>query len=552
MAPRIEISKRLVLLNTASAVVARTIYLSVIVWLHQYLLLRIDPGEYQLLPVLTSIIVLLPLFTSMLTSGMGRFVLAAYAKGDDRGVTQIVSTMLPLLLVAGGIILAGGGVLAWHVDKVLSVPPAQLWDARLMMALLVLSAAIKPPLAAYGVGFFVQQKFVLYNLLNVGSEMLRVLVLFALLFGVSTRVLWVVVSSVAAEVVMSLVVMSLSKRMIPALQFRRQEIQWERARELVSFGGWNSLGYLAFRMRETLVLLILNRAKMPMDAAAYMDLAAFNVGYLGRRQIDAWTDVMAGPLYPVVTSMHALGAKDRVRSIYLRGGRLALWLMLFVGLPAALYAESIIRLYIGQAYIEAAVVMVLTLAGLVVSSGSWMVWQVSNATGRVRGPSLYVLVTQMLIVAATYYTVRTLGWGATGVALALFVVGTFAEAVVLLPLGLKLAEATFGAWTRATLIPGLMPGCVAAVVWAALGIFVRPESWGMLGLCTGAGAGCYLAVLLWFCLEPADREDWNKMISRFTDSIRSCFRVPGQIPSGPVAEAESAAAQGVPVNHQES
>ncbi len=173
MTPRIEISKRLVLLNTASAVVARTIYLSVILWLHQYLLRRIDPGEYQLLPLLTSIIILLPLFTSMLTSGIGRFVLAAYVKGDDRGVTQIVSTMLPLLMAAGGIILAGGGVLAWYVDKVLSVPFAQLWDARLMTALLVFSAAIKPPLAAYGVGFYVQQKFVLYNLIGVGSEMLR-------------------------------------------------------------------------------------------------------------------------------------------------------------------------------------------------------------------------------------------------------------------------------------------------------------------------------------------------------------------------------------------
>ncbi len=519
MAPRIEISKRLVLLNTASAVGARTIYLSVIVWLHQYLLLRIDPGEYQLLPVLTSIIVLLPLFTSMLTSGIGRFVLAAYVKGDDRGVTQIVSTMLPLLVAAGGIILIGGGLLAWFVEEVLTVPPAQRWDARLMMALLVLSAAVKPVLAAYGVGFFVQQRLVLYNLLNVGSEMLRVLVLFVLLFGVSTRVLWVVVASVTAELFMSLAVMIFSKRMIPALQFRRQEIRWARARELVSFGGWTSLGYLAFRMRETFVLLILNRAKMPMDAAAYMDLAAFNIGYLGRRQIDAWTDVMAGPLYPVVTGMHALGEKDRVRSIYLRGGRMALWLMLLVGLPAAIYAEPIIRLYIGQAYIEAAVVMVLTLAGLGLTSGSWMIWQVANATGRVRGVSLYAFATQVLIIAAVYYTVHTLGWGASGVALSLFAAGLLPEVLVLWPMGLKLAGATFSAWTRETLIPGLTPGCVAAVVWVALGLLLRPSTWTGLGLCTLVGALCYLAVLLGFCLGPQDQDDLRTLLVRMKGSL---------------------------------
>jgi O-antigen/teichoic acid export membrane protein len=545
MVPRIEISKRLVLLNTASAVVARTIYLSVILWLHQYLLRRIDPGEYQLLPLLTSIIVLLPLFTWMLTSGIGRFVLAAYAQGDDRGVTQIVSTMLPLLLAASGIILLGGGFLAWFIDRVLSVPPAQLWDARLMMALLILSTAIKPPLGAYGVGFFVQQKLVLYNLISVGGEMLRVLVLCALLFGVSTRVLWVVVANVAAELVVSIVALILSKRMIPALRFRRQEIRWERARELVSFGGWSSLGYLAFRMRETIVLWVLNRFATPLD------VAVFNVGYLGRRQIDAWTDVMAGPLYPVVTGMHALGEKDRVRNIYLRGGRLALWLVLLVGLPAAIYAEPIIRLYIGQGYIEAAVIMVLTLAGLAVSGGSWMVWQVSNATGRVRATSLYVLTTQALTVAATYYTVRTWGWGATGVAVSLFTVGILAEALVLVPLAMRLADASFSAWTRETLIPGLTPGAVAAVVWAVLGIFVRPGSWSMLGLCTGAGAVCYLTVLLVFCLEPKDHDDLSAMVSKFTGSIRSYFRLPPQIPGGRVAEAARASGPMVPAGHQE-
>jgi hypothetical protein len=101
MASRIEISKRLVLLNTASAVLTRAINVSLIVWLHQYLLRRISPEEYQLLPLLMSIIVLLPLMTAFLTAGLGRFMLTAYAQGDDRQVTQIVSTMFPLLLAAG-------------------------------------------------------------------------------------------------------------------------------------------------------------------------------------------------------------------------------------------------------------------------------------------------------------------------------------------------------------------------------------------------------------------------------------------------------------------
>lgn len=538
MASRVQISKRVVLINTASAVLARVINLSVVLWLNAYLLRRINPEELQLWPLLMTLIVLLPLFTSILTSGLGRFVLAAYATGDDRRVTQIVSTMfLPLVGAAGGI-MAAGSVLAWQIDHVLVVPAGQLWDARIMLALLILAAAVKPPCTAFSVSFFVQQKFALYNLIAVAGELFRVFLLFVLLFGVGTRVLWVVVANVAAELTVGAVVLVLSRRMLPALRFRRREIRWGQARQIMSFGGWNFLSNMAIRLRETLVLLLLNRLAAPLD------VVVFNTGYLGRRQLDAWADVLGGPLYPVVTSMHALGAKDRIRALYLRGGRLALWVILMVGLPAALYAEPIIRLYATRTYQEAAVVMVLTLAELPVAYGAWMVWQVASATDRLRPVSLCVLGAQAAGVALVFCAVRLLRWDASGVALALLVVGVLSEVLVLWPLGLRLSGATFGAWVRETLVPGLTPGCVASVVWAALALVVRPDSWGAVGLCVAAGLLCYGAVLLAFCLEPRDRQDLARLVTGLGDSLRRPSPGPGQIavPSPPSLESAAQAA----------
>ena len=515
----VEISKRLVLINTASGVLARTINVSVVVWLHQYLLRRISPEEYSLLPLLMSVIVLLPLVTSILTAGLGRFVLAAYAKGDSQGITQIVSTMFPLLFGAAVLILAGGLTFAWHVDKVLRVPLDRLWDARIMMALLVFSAAVKPPCTAFSVGFYVQQRFALYNVISVGNELLRISLLFILLFGVSTRVLWVVVANVAAELVMTTLALVVSCRMIPALRFRMREIQWGRAWELMSFGGWSFAGEMTCRLRETAVLFILNRIASPLD------VTVFSVGSLGRRQIDAWMNVLAGPLYPVVTGMHALGAKERIRAIYLRGGRIALWILQLAVVPAAIYAEPIIRLYAGPGYLEAAPIMVLTLACFVPAGGTWMIWQVANATGRVRATGLYILVTQPIMVVLTFYAVQGLGWGASGVALALFLVTTISSFVIVWPLGLRLADVTFDAWVRQTLIPGLAPGCVAGVVWAALGVIVGPESWTELGLCAAAGLLCYVAVLLGFCLERRDQQDLAEIFSRTRGFVQRSSRI---------------------------
>ena len=60
MSAGIQISKRLVMVNSASSILAKMINVSVLVWLHQYLLSRISPEEYSLYAVLVSIVVLLP------------------------------------------------------------------------------------------------------------------------------------------------------------------------------------------------------------------------------------------------------------------------------------------------------------------------------------------------------------------------------------------------------------------------------------------------------------------------------------------------------------
>jgi O-antigen/teichoic acid export membrane protein len=522
MGSRVEISKRLVMINSASGVLARVLNIAMLLWLQQYLLRRITPGEYSLLPVLMGIIMLLPLFTSVLTSGLGRFLVAAYARGDDRGITQIVSTMFPLLLGASFFLMAGGLVFARYVDHILSIPPERVWDARMMTSLLALSVAIRPMFAAFGLGLYVRQKFVLQNIINVGTEVFRLLLMCVLLLGISARVLWVVVANVTAEIAMMSILAIVSRRLIPALRFRAAEIRWGRARELVTFGGWNFLGIMAYRLRETAIPVILNKLATPIDVTVYY------LGCLPRRQIDQWTDVVGAPLYPVVTGMHATGAEARLRSIYLRGGRMALWAVLAVALPAIIYSQTFMRLYVGKIYLDAAIVMVLTLAILPLSTGTYMTWQIANASGRVRPTGTYSLVTQLIIVAGTLYLVGMLDWGGVGAALAAFTITGVAILVRLWPLGLMLADVKFGAWVRETLLPGLAPGCLAAVVWSTLNAVVRPDSWIALGWCTMAGLLCYGAILLGFCLEPTDRRDLVEVFGRARSLLRRRPAAPGE------------------------
>ena len=169
MASRVEISKRLVLINTAGTVVTRLLSVSVFVWLQQYLLRRISPEEYSLLPILAAVMVFAPLLTTVLTGGIARYVTEAYAKGDERGVTQITSTIFPLLLGVSFLVLVGGGVFSWYVDRVLTIAPDRVWDARIMMSLMVFTLAFGLSATPFRLGTYVRQRFVLQNGIEFGS-----------------------------------------------------------------------------------------------------------------------------------------------------------------------------------------------------------------------------------------------------------------------------------------------------------------------------------------------------------------------------------------------
>ena len=87
---RVEISKRLVLVNSACTVGTRPISITVLFWMHQYLLLRISPSEYALYPVIASVMAFTPILSAVLTGGVARHIIAAYTQGDEWRVTQIV------------------------------------------------------------------------------------------------------------------------------------------------------------------------------------------------------------------------------------------------------------------------------------------------------------------------------------------------------------------------------------------------------------------------------------------------------------------------------
>jgi len=514
MNSRVQLSKRLLLINSASSVLRRILYVSVLIWLNQYLLRRIGDVEYSLYPLVVGVIFLIPLLSLFLTAGLARFVTEAYAMGDDEKVTSIVSTMTVPLLILAVLCLAGGLVFAWHIGHALTVPPGRLWDARIMFGLLVCCTAMRLPLTPFEFGLYVEQKFVLQNLIGLVVEVVKIALLFVLLLGVSTRVLWVVVAEVVAQTLSSAIMVTVSLRCVPALRFSIRHIDWSIARQIMGFGGWSLVINTASSTQRILDPLFLNKL------AALGDLTSYHIATMPARHIRAFADVATAPLLPQLVTMHATGRHDQMRRLYLRGACLALWVVLCITLPAIVYCRELITLYLGPEYIETAFVMVLSLLTVTWGYSNWMLPQLCHAKDQMRPIAIRFAAIQAVRLALILVFVGWLGMGALGLSGAGLIAAT-ANGAVNLPLSWRLVDVTPGQWFRNVLVKGSVPGGAALLVWVGLELLRPPSTWTALGLYVGAGLLVYLVVLVFYSFDTYDRTQIRTIVSCATRGLRT-------------------------------
>lgn len=514
-APSVEISKKLVFINAASSAATRLFNVIVLVWMYEYLLQRISPEEFAVYPVVAAVIVFAPLFSSLFTGGISRFVIDAYARGNARRVTEIVSSILPLM-AAGGLALLGSGLaLSWYIDQVLTVSPDRVWDAQVMMALLVLNFVFETVLLPYSVGFHVKQRFVRLNLIHIARDILRMAILLILLVGVSPRVLWVVVATVIANIASVVVITWLSRRMMPELRCEVSLFRWTTARQLLSFGLWTTLGQLAAMVHTSAGVIVLNKLGTALDVTTY------HLGAMFDRQIRSMAAMASAPVQPALTAMHSTGDQRRLGNSFLRGGRYALWASLLVACPLMIYSSEFIHLYIGDQYLQTATVIVLIMSTYPFTYSSSILPKLAIATARIRAVVTGAFVTQIISVALMIYVVRWQQMGAVGVALVMAVTLIVSHVVYFWPMGLRMAKISPKRFLKETLILGLSPAVAGSLVWLALKLNHPPETWVQLFVWTLIGHLAYGFVLLRYCLQDHEKRDIRNVLKKAAASALS-------------------------------
>ncbi len=513
---RIEISKKIVLINTASSAVSLILNFSVLIWLQQYLLKYISPEEYSLVPILMSIMAFAPLVTMILTQGVGRYITVAYAKGDDAEIGRIISTMFPILFFAGIAMLVVGWTGAWHIDKLVNIDPAFVSDARIMLALLVFTAALRVTLSIFGSGFIVKQKLMLQDMIDIGCQLLRMIILFALLLGVSTQVIWVVVAMVVADTTNLIVSTIVSLRILPEQRVIKQRNFYTHiAKEITSYGGWGFILHAAETIKQAFDPLILNRF------ASAVDVSVFYVGGIAARQLRLMLTPFSRPFIPILAAMCATKDYEKLRNTYLRATRYHLWLILGVSVPAIIFSDEVMHLYLGGKYDEAGLIMAVLLFVTVLNTFNSLGFGVVMAAGEVKDLSLRYIGVQIANIALTILFVVYLHQGAFGSAIATLIAVVTFEVIFIWPFCRRVAHTPTSLWIKEVVFPCLGSALPSLIVCLFVKITIGVDTWGDLFLISLVSALLHFLMIIFFGLRLQDRIDISRLSERLSGSTKS-------------------------------
>ncbi|MBI1338488.1 MAG: hypothetical protein GC164_16215 [Phycisphaera sp.] len=510
----IRVNKKLLLANSIGTAVAHVLNIVALIWVVQHLLSRIPADEYELLPIISSLVIFLPIAIDTFTSGIARFVTEAYVRKDFDRIVQITSTMFIVNIVVMVVLLAILSTLTWKLNYVLDIAPGRLGEARLMFSLLLMSSVLYLPSTPFAVGMHVRQRFLVLSGIALLGTLIRIILLFSLILGIGPDVLYVAIANCAANVFMQVGRVVCSMRMVPELRVKLGSFRMSVAKQILGFGAWSTVGRTAGAIRDGSDPILLNHLT---DA---IQVNSFHVGSLIERQFKAILSKVATPFEPVFTSLHVDDNDHRFGNAYLRVTRLILWVTTPPIIPLLVYRNELMGLYLKDALHKYPTVPdllgVLTL-GMPIMATNIPIWFVARARARIAAYSTNGLIVEVSNLALTLLLVYTLQIGAMGSALGTFISNVILCPILIWPLGCRLASVRVRDHASEMLL-GLAPTTIIAALGEYSRLIWAPHSWLTLGASSVLLYALSIAVVV-ALMKPADRNDFkktmNKLVGRF-------------------------------------
>lgn len=474
------------------------------IWYVPYLVRRLGPAAYGLIPLTSVITSYMMLITVGLESAVGRFQTLALSREEHENANLIFNVALWGNVALCALLIIPAFFAIAHAEHLIRIPPGYETATRWLFAGTITAFLLNQIKTSFTVSFFSCNRLDLQNLVTAGETLTRIGLVVLLFAAWAPRVEYVGAAILAGTLVAFVGTIWAWRALTPTLYISWRLFDWAMLRKLSHTGAWVIISQIGVMLYLNIDLVVANRLFGPEQSGRYA--AVLQLPFL----IRSLSVAVAGVFAPTTFQIYA---RNDIAGLvaYLR--RSVKFVGLVMALPIGLtcgFGEPLLRVWLGPEFRGFGLLLVVMAAHLCVNLAMYPLYPLPLAVNRVKIPGLVTLAVGVGNLALALFLAGPAGWGLYGIAAAGAVTLTVRH---LLFTPLYSAHVLNQPWT--TFYKGVPSFVFATLAIAGLcraTLWIWPISnWFELAL-AGIGMSLLFLILAYWLLSPNERQQLREAI----------------------------------------
>ncbi len=494
----ISTNKQLII-NMSASIVSYGVSLFISFFLSPYIVRTIGVEANGFVGLANNFVSYASIITIALNSLAGRFITISLRENDIDKANRYFSSVLFANTFLAAVLFLIGGIIVTVLERLIEIPAVMTADVRLLFAVLFLNCIISVFGSVFSVAAFATNKLYLESIRNIEANLIRAAVIAGAFLLLTPKVSYIGIGSLLSGIYVLVFNMRYTRLLLPEISIRWKYYEFQKVKELVSSGIWNTFNRLGQLILDGLDLLISN---------VFISATAMGVLSLSKTvptMVSGVVGMLVGAFSPNFTFLFADGNIPELK----RQIKLSMKIMGFItNLPIIVLVVCGVDFFrIWQPTQDPHVLQRLSIMAvgcLVFSGGINSLYGVFTVVNKIKMNAIVVFVTGCFSTAITLVLVNTTDLGIYAVAGVSTVCSIIRNLVFTAPYGAKCLNQK---WY--TFYPDIFRPVLFAIISAAAAGFlvsgIHVNGWGMMFVKAAVSAIISVGIGFFVMLNKIDR-----------------------------------------------
>lgn len=244
--------------NTILLYARKAFTLVVALYISRLLLKRLGITDFGIYGLVGSVVAMFSALRGIFSTSIQRFINIAKGSGNDDKVNEIFSIGIKIhvwIAIIFLIVVEIGGTVMMHY---LDIPKEKYFDAYIVLQLSLLTAVVTILTVPYDALIIANEKFNIYAVFSIFESLLRLLVIFLLVFSPISRLITYAAFLLIVSILNLAVNTIYCHRKFEEVSHYHNVRNKELLKQMTRFAGWQFLGNTAYTLSQNGINIIIN------------------------------------------------------------------------------------------------------------------------------------------------------------------------------------------------------------------------------------------------------------------------------------------------------